>query len=52
MILDIKTYISIYKICQLNRPVHTLNLIEKFRTPIEEHFVKLGFDIIGHLKII
>jgi len=46
MILDIKKYMSICKICQLNRPEPTQNLIEKFRTPVETPFVRLRLDII------
>jgi len=50
MILDIKKYISICKICQLNRSEPSPNLVEQFRTPVEAPFVRLGLDIIGPLK--
>ena len=50
MILDIKKYISICKICQLNKSQPIPNLVEKFRTPIEAPFVRMGLDIIGPLK--
>ena len=51
MILDIKNiYISIYKICQLNRSEPLSNLVEIFRTPGEAPFVRMGLDIIGTLK--
>ena len=46
MILDI----SICKICQLNRSEPLSNLVEIFRTPVEAPFVRMGLDIIGHLK--
>jgi len=48
--LRYKKYISIYKICQLNRSEPLSNLIEKFRTPKEVPFVRMGLDIIGPLK--
>jgi len=51
MILDIKKYISICKICQLNRSEPHSNLVEIFRTPVEAPFVRMGLDIIGPLKI-
>jgi len=50
MILYIKKYISICKICQLNRSVPLSNLVEIFRTSIEAPFVRMGLDIIGPLK--
>jgi len=50
MVLDIKKYISICKICQLNKSEPTPNLVERFRTPVEAPFVRLGLDIIGPLR--
>jgi len=45
-----KKYISICKICQLNRSEPLSNLVEVFRTPVEAPFVRMGLNIIGPLK--
>ena len=50
MIIDIKKYISLCKICQLTRSEPIPNYLEKFPTPVEAPFIKLGLDIIGPLK--
>jgi len=50
MILDIKKYIFICKICQRNRSEPLSKLVEIFRTHIEAPFVRMGLDIIGPLK--
>jgi len=50
MILDIKKYIFICKICQRNRSEPLSKLVEIFLTHIEAPFVRMGLDIIGPLK--
>ena len=50
MIIDIKKYISLCKICQLTRSEPTPNYVERFPSLVEAPFVKLSLDIIGPLK--
>jgi len=46
MILNIKKYTSICKICQLKISEPSPNLVGQHRTPVEALFVRLGLVII------
>eukprot|EP00833_Pecoramyces_ruminatium_P007356 jgi/Orpsp1_1/1181388/evm.model.c7180000077042.1 len=50
LILDVKKYVSLCKICQLNKSEPTKKL-EQYSTPVEAPFVRIGLDIIGPLKV-
>jgi len=50
LIIDVKKYISLCKICQLNRSEPLPKPTEKYGTPVEAPFVRVGLNIIGPLK--
>ena len=50
MIIDIKHFVTSFKICQLRKSQPYASPTERYGTPVEAPFVRLAVDIIGPLK--